>query len=243
MKTELEINTFLSEISSVIKACESVLSKSITFEEEIEEKINTISSNEKLIINNKKSISLENKLKNYPCQAIGSVFLYNELNRKANQFDNIQLKGITRFIILIENTEKVYRDQYCIVTKTYLTDPFSSAINELDKTYLTVSNYYVLLKTLINESNGDMVLFNKVYTSLEDSGLFMSVPEKQQLNYLKEMVELHKKLIIKLDKVDLKLIQMNDNITEILSMTDSLEFELWDVSSKIDDLSYDIESK
>jgi len=97
------------------------------------------------------------------------------------------------------------------------------------------------LKSLIDESTGDTVLFNKIYTNLEDSGLFMSVPEKQQLEYLREMVELHKELLNKLDKLDLKLNKLQEDINYSLSMLDSLESELWDVASGLDDVSLEIE--
>ena len=97
------------------------------------------------------------------------------------------------------------------------------------------------LKSLIDESTGDTVLFNKIYTNLEDSGLFMSVPEKQQLEYLMEMVELHKELLNKLDKLDLKLNKLQRDINYSLSMLDSLESELWDVASGLDDVSSEIE--
>ena len=93
-------------------------------------------------------------------------------------------------------------------------------------------------KLLILDENKEII---KNSTNLEDSGLFMSVPEKKQLEYLKEMVELHKELLNKLVKLDLKLNKLQGDINNSLSMLDSLESELWDVASGLEDVSFEIE--
>ena len=241
MKSKSDINSLVKEFSNLNKSYDSLLVDAIPFENIINKKIPVIYANNEIIKKNTKSIELENILKKFPPQAIGSVSLYNQFNYKANEFDTEQQQGLTRFIVLIENTEKSYREQYLTVTKKYLSHPFKSGINELQNTFLTIANYYTLLKSLIDESTGDTVLFNKIYTNLEDSGLFMSVPEKQQLEYLREMVELHKELLNKLDKLDLKLNKLQEDINYSLSMLDSLESELWDVASGLDDVSLEIE--
>tara|TARA_B110000967_G_C18737648_1_gene485984 strand:- start:26 stop:760 length:735 start_codon:yes stop_codon:yes gene_type:complete len=241
MKSKSDINSLVKEFSNLNKSYDSLLVDAIPFENIINKKIPVIYANNEIIKKNTKSIELENILKKFPPQAIGSVSLYNQFNHKANEFDTEQQQALTRFIILIENTEKRYREQYLTVTTKYLSHPFKSGINELQNIFLTLANYFTLLKSLIDESTGDTVLFNKVYTNLEDSGLFMSVPEKKQLEYLKEMVELHKELLNKLDKLNLKLNKLQGDINYSLSMLDSLETELWDVASGLDDVSLEID--
>jgi hypothetical protein len=44
------------------------------------------------------------------------------------------------------------------------------------------------LSILANEVNGDVVNFNKVYNNFEDAGLFMTVPEKINQQYLSVLV-------------------------------------------------------
>ena len=241
MKSKSDINSLVKKLSNLNKSYDSLLVDAIPFENIINKKIPVIYANNEIIKKNTKSIELENILKKFPPQAIGSVSLYNQFNHKANEFDTEQQQALTRFIILIENTEKRYREQYLTVTTKYLSHPFKSGINELQNIFLTLANYFTLLKSLIDESTGDTVLFNKVYTNLEDSGLFMSVPEKKQLEYLKEMVELHKELLNKLDKLNLKLNKLQGDINYSLSMLDSLETELWDVASGLDDVSLEID--
>ena len=226
MKSKSDINSLVKEFSNLNKSYDSLLVDAIPFENFINKKILVIDANNNIIKKNTKSIELENILKKFPPQAIGSVSLYNQFNHKANEFDTEQQQGITRFIILIENTEKRYREQYLTVTTKYLSHPFKSGINELQNTFLTLANYFTLLKSLIDESTGDTVLFNKIYTKLE---------------YLKEMVELHKELLNKLDKLDLKLNKLQGDINYSLSMLDSLETELWDVASGLDDVSLEID--
>jgi hypothetical protein len=226
MKSKSDINSLVKKLSNLNKSYDSLLVDAIPFENIINKKIPVIYANNEIIKKNTKSIELENILKKFPPQAIGSVSLYNQFNHKANEFDTEQQQALTRFIILIENTEKRYREQYLTVTTKYLSHPFKSGINELQNIFLTLANYFTLLKSLIDESTGDTVLFNKVYTNLE---------------YLKEMVELHKELLNKLDKLNLKLNKLQGDINYSLSMLDSLESELWDVASGLDDVSLEIE--
>ena len=241
MTEKLTLNSLITELSNLNSSYGNLIIDAIPLEKIIKKKLLILDENKEIIKNSTKSIELENILKKFPSQAIGSVNLYNQFNHKANQFDTEQQQGLTRFIILIENTEKRYREQYLTITKKYLSHPFKSGINELQNTFLTLANYYTILKSLIDESTGDTILFNKIYTNLEDSGLFMSVPEKKQLEYLKEMVELHKELLNKLVKLDLKLNKLQGDINNSLSMLDSLESELWDVASGLEDVSFEIE--
>ena len=66
--------------------------------------------------------------------------------------------------------------------KNYISDPKNIPIALMKKTKKEIDFSYKLLSILINEVNGDLVSFNKVYNKLEDAGLFMTVPEKEIKN-------------------------------------------------------------
>jgi len=87
MKSKSDINSLVKKLSNLNKSYDSLLVDAIPFENIINKKIPVIYANNEIIKKNTKSIELENILKKFPPQAIGSVSLYNQFNHKANEFD------------------------------------------------------------------------------------------------------------------------------------------------------------
>ena len=135
----------------------------------------------------KKSILHESILKNLPNQGIGSIFLYNKLNENYSYFHDFQFNKIIRFLEYIEEREKNYRALYIKCASRYIRNPDGIPIKELIRIQNQLNSAYKLLAVLVNEVNGDIVSFNKVYNELEDAGMFMTVPEKQNHEYLNQI--------------------------------------------------------
>ena len=154
---------------------------------EIDSVIRNINNTENLIALKQVAINKEKSLRKFSSQAIGSVFLYNQLNEKYDLFVESQFNKIIRFLEHIENKEIKYRDLYINCTIDYITDPNGIPFEELKQEKKEIDNCYELLSILANEVNGDIVNFNKVYNKLEDAGLFMTVPEKANQQYLSEI--------------------------------------------------------
>lgn len=187
----------------------------------------------------KASIHKEILLKKFPSQAIGSVILYNELNEKFNYYADNQFNKIIRFLEHIENKEKKYRDLYLNCTGDYITDPNGIPFDELIKEKKEIDNCYELLSILINEVNGDIVKFNKVYNKLEDAGLFMTMPEKANQQYLLEIstkldnvIEGLMVLFQSLEETNNSLRQIEGNTSEIALNMYDVKSDLWDIASK-----------
>jgi DNA repair exonuclease SbcCD ATPase subunit len=187
-----------------------------------------------------KSINHEKTLRKFPSQAIGSVVLYNRLNENYSYYDDGQFNKIIRFVQHIEEKEKRYRELYVNCTKDYVTDPEGIPIKKLSKEQQELNYSYQLLTVLANEINGDVVSFNKVYNKLEDTGMFMTVPEKQNQEYLKEISSkldnvMHslKALFATLQETNRKLEDISDNTLDISSGMYDIESELWGISAEL----------
>ena len=182
-------------------------------------------------------IKLEKQLSNMPCQAIGSINLYNKLNEKYKHFENNQFTKIIRFISHIEDKEKVYRQLYLNSTSNYFKDPERIPFQDLKATKKELDFSYSLLSILTNEVNGDLVAFNKVYNKLEDAGLFMSIPEKNNQEYLKQIsnklgfVMKSLKVIFKqLEESNQLLRSIDENIQDTSYALEDVNSYLWDIS-------------
>lgn len=182
------------------------------------------------------SIKHELELQNKPTQAIGSVAFYNKLNENSIFYDEIKFNKIIRFLDHIEIKEKNYRDLYITCTNEYINTLDTIPINELKQEEKEINDCYKLLSVLLAEVNGDVVKFNKVYNSLEDAGLFMTVPEKKNLQYLGEIstkldsvMEGLKAVFKSLEESNKNLREINQNTAEISYNTLGLYDELWDI--------------
>ena len=183
------------------------------------------------------AIQNEHQLKCFPSQAIGSVTFYNKLNENSILYDEIKFNKIIRFLDHIEIKENNYRDLYITCTNEYINTPDTIPINELKQEQKEINDCYKLVLVLVEEVNGDVVKFNKVYNSLEDAGLFMTVPEKKNLQYLGEIstkldsvMEGLKAVFISLEETNKNLREINQNTAEISFNTIGLYEQLWDIN-------------
>jgi hypothetical protein len=239
-----EIEEFTKKINEVdilknkIKSFdEHLMNIEINFDNSSNNLLDKISEINNSINNINKSIIIEKKLKEFSIQAIGSVALYNNLNEKQSFFVDTQFNKIIRFLDHIESKEKNYRDLYITCTNEYINNPKTIPIQELEQEENEINDCYKLLIILITEVNGDVVKFNKVYNSLEDAGLFMTVPEKKNLEYLGEIsskldtvMEGLKAVFKSLEESNKNLRQINQNTTEISYNTIGLYEHLWDIN-------------
>ena len=203
---------------------------------------------------NQGSISKEILLRKFPSQAIGSVSYYNKLNEKYHLFVDNQFNKIIRFLEHIENKEKKYRDLYLKCTENYFVDPDGIPFEELNQEKKEIDDCYQLLLVLSNEVNGDIVNFNKVYNKLEDAGLFMTVPEKVNQQYLSEISSKLDKVIQglkvlfhsleetnrSLRGIEINTSEISDNMYEVTSNLGDISSNLWDVSSNLKDVESSI---
>ena len=88
MTEKLTLNSLITELSNLNSSYGNLIIDAIPLEKIIKKKLLILDENKEIIKNSTKSIELENILKKFPSQAIGSVNLYNQFNHKANQFLN-----------------------------------------------------------------------------------------------------------------------------------------------------------
>lgn len=193
-------------------------------------------------------INREKELRNFSSQAIGSVMFYNQLNEKYDLFDDKnKFNKIIRFLEHIENKEKRYRELYIECTKNYTLNPKEIPIYNLKKEKNEIDISYNLLSILTNDVNGDVVNFNKVYNNLEDAGLFMTVPEKINQQYLSEIsskldnvIQGLKVLFQSLEETNRSLRDIEQNTNEMSSNMYDVTNHLWDISSNLKDVGSSI---
>jgi len=202
-----------------------------------------ISSCERDISILEKSIAHEKALRTFPSQAIGSVALYNKLNENYSFFDEAQFNKIIRFVQHIEEKEKRYRKLYLTCTKDYIKTPSHIPISELERERHELNISYKLLSVLANEINGDVVSFNKVYNKLEDAGMYMTVPEKQNQEYLRQISSKLDNVMNGLKAVFDSLQETNRNLREISQETSYIASVTTDMSSHLWDISWEMSSK
>jgi hypothetical protein len=187
-------------------------------------------------------ISKEKVLRNYHPNAIGSIFLYNQLNEKYNFYAESQFNKIIRFLEHIENKEKNYRDLYVECTKEYINKPNNIPISGLKKEEKEINDCYKLLLVLVTEVNGDKVKFNKVYNNLEDSGLFMTIPEKMNQKYLSDISTKLDNVIKGLEVIFESMEEANRALREIEENTGEISVNMYDVTNHLWDISWNVSS-
>lgn len=206
--------------------------------------LNLISTDDKIQKNkinikiNEEKILIENELKTFSSQAIGSVYLYNKLNEKESLFVDNQFNKIIRFLDHIENKEKNYRKLYLKCTNKYLSSPILIPIIELKSEKKEINNCYKILLVLVNEVNGDKVKFNKVYNNIEDAGLFMTIPEKMSQQYLSEISIKLDNVIKGLEVIFESMEEANRALREIEENTGEISVNMYDVSNYLWDISF-----
>ena len=220
IESEIEINRKLNEDLEKVKEKLSVKKKEITF--------------------NKTCIKHENELSKFPSQAIGSIPLYNKLNENYSFFDEVQFNKVIRFVQHVEDKEKSYRKFYLETTSNYFKNPFGIPINDLKKTKNDLELSYKLLIVLAYEISGDVVSFNKVYNQIEDTGLFMTAPERKTQEYLNQISSKLNLVMQGLTVLFEQLEKNNDTLSQILGETqynsttlDVINSSLWDIEKAI----------
>jgi len=201
---------------------------------------NQISSLKEEINVEELKIKREQFLSKMPSQAFGSVILYNKLNENYHFFDNEQFNKVVRFISHIEDKEKNYRKLYLKCTKNYTTDPEKIPVDAINNTKKEIDFLYKLLGILIYEVNGDLVSFNKVYNKLEDTGLFMSIPEKKSQEFLSQISNKLSNVMESLKVVFKQLENSNKilrSIDQNTSNLDEISISLWDMSNITHEIS------
>ena len=231
-----DINEIINEFEFIIRNFNNENHKLINL-------ANVIQTLENKIHQNKMAIDNEHKLKKLPCQAIGSVSLYNKLNENYSFFNESQFNKIIRFVQHIEEKEKEYRKLYVTCTRGYIKNPSHIPFNDLKKEQHELKISYQLLTVLAHEINGDVVSFNKVYNKLEDAGMFMTVPEKQNQEYLKQISSKLDNVMHGLKAVFDSLQETNQNLQEISQNTLETAHSIGDMSSHLWDISWEMSKK
>ena len=189
---------------------------------------------------NELRIKKEKELRKMPSQAVGSVALYNKLNENYSYYEENEFKNILRFLTHIEDKEKQYRKLYVDTTSNYIDNPETVPINELKQTKKELDYSYKLLIILANEIKGDKVSYGKVYNKIEDSGLFMSVPEKKSQDYLNQISNKLGLIMNGLKVIFNQLKQNNEILKSIDNTTSETSFMMGDVSNSLWDLSFEV---
>jgi hypothetical protein len=231
----MDINK-LEELESQVEAHKKIKIKL----EKLKTELNKIPEQRSLF---EKSINHEKTLRMFPSQAIGSVALYNKLNENYSFFDEAQFNKIIRFVQHIEEKEKRYRDLYINCTNDYIKNPEGIPIKDLKKEQHELKISYQLLTVLANEINGDVVSFNKVYNKLEDAGMFMTFPEKQNQEYLRQISSKLDNVMNGLKAVFDSLQETNRNLREISQETSYIASVTTDMSSHLWDISWEMSKK
>lgn len=207
----------ISEISENIKNKSSKLEK---LETVINPLINEINS--KYL-----SITIEEVLQNLPSKAIGSKGYIEKLNKQSELYNDVQFNKIIRFLSFIEESEKMYRESYSELSKVYWTKPDKEDAEDLVMQHKLIHSEYKLMEVLCGCIKTDKVMFNKIYNSLEDRGVFLTKYEVMTMDYLSSISE-------NIESVVGYLGEMNDSLATISS-------SLWGIESGIDNMSYKLD--
>ena len=104
-----------------------------------------------------------------------------------NDFNDIQLNKLTRFLSFLEGNEVKYNTLYEEGVNLYLDNPESDVFQQISIKYLSILNYYQIFTLMLNNINTDKVTFNKLYNIIEDEGIFMTRTEVDTMDYFKKI--------------------------------------------------------
>ena len=150
-------------------------------------------------------------------------------NYQSDLYSDDQLNKIVRFLNLIRSSEKKYTDlRNELVDGLNSTDLFPvnklSGEGGLIDVFKTINLYYNLSQGLVNCIHSNKVGFNEIIIYLEDDGVFLSRPEIEKLNYLKQigdhlsaigniLVQTNNNMVNGFNRLDLGLMTINDTIS------------------------------
>ncbi len=186
------------------------------------EKINTINA----------SINIGERLAKLPNQGIGSVYFYNELNKKSNLYSSSgHLDNIERFYSLIENIEKRYRKVYLKSAKNFFSNPSLPIYDECFEIINKLYYCYRLSIGLIEEIDRDKILYTRIYNKLEDQGVFLSKIEilkiEQLISISSELGSISKEL----KDLNASALNINSSIEDISVELMCLNSTCWEIES------------
>jgi|TARA_B110000238_G_C16065828_1_gene412668 hypothetical protein len=196
-----------------------------------------IAKSKKQIISYKKSIEIEQTLKNYPSSGQGSVFFYNSMMSKFDVFSEIHLNKISRYFNYVEKIEEEYKHLYTKATNEYYKNPEDPAILMLYKTYEHLVESYKILFILVSEVDRDKLLYHKVYNQVEDQGIFLTASEKLALRHLDEI---SKKLSQIVTELQVMISTTNQMLNQTLNAIGMVEDNIDSLSSDIAYMDYTI---
>lgn len=233
-------NQHLEELKKLNYNLSSENNKLVKLYQDLNAEASLISKSEKKAKTYNKSIEIENKLKEYPSSAQGSVFFQNAMTSKYEAFGKEHLEKIARFFTFLEQLEDHYHGLYKTSTSIYFEDPHHSSIKDLYKTHEQLIGAYKLMLVLIIEVDRDQLLYHKVFNQIEDQGIFLSANEKLALQ---QMADISDKLNVVIEGLNV-LIQETQTSNELLGKSlesiSNLRSDIDFVSSDISNLGFEI---
>ena len=182
---------------------------------------------------NKKIISIEDDLNKLPVRGIGSIVIYNMLTEKFNFFEVNQFNKLIRFLTFVEIKENEYSTFLKKTSNNYYKSPDTKQLNVLKNSNEQLNSFYKILMMCCDSVNIDKVTFNKLFNMLEDEGYFLSVPEKENIEHLKNIIS---GLNNVMDSIDSFRKESNENLREISHNQIDMDMKLWDIRDSVRDL-------
>tara|TARA_B110000879_G_scaffold166103_1_gene214657 strand:- start:839 stop:1516 length:678 start_codon:yes stop_codon:yes gene_type:complete len=225
MKKE-KFDGFIIESQSFIKKTDELEDKKIKLEKERSVLLEQRSLNKKII-------SIEDDLNKLPVRGIGSIFIYNMLNEKFSFFEVNQFNKLIRFLTFVEIKENEYSTFLKKTSNNYYKSPDTEQLNVLKNSYNQLNSFYKILMVCCDSVDIDKVTFNKLFNMLEDEGYFLSVPEKENIEHLKNIIS---GLNNVMDSIDSFRKESNENLREISHNLIDMDMNLWDISGSLRNL-------
>lgn len=233
-------NEHLEELKKLNDSLSSENSKLDRLYKDFKAEASAVSKSKDKVKIYKKSIEVENRLKEYPSSAQGSVFFQNAMTSKYEAFGKEHLEKIARFFTFLEQLEDHYHGLYKTATTIYSKDPHHSSIKGLYKTHEQLIGAYKLMLVLIIEVDRDQLLYHKVFNQIEDQGIFLSANEKLAL---KQMANISDKLNVVIDGLNVLIHETqksNELLGKSLESISNLRSDIDWVSSDISHLGFEI---
>ena len=198
-----------------------------------EEYINNLSNKVKPVIeeidSKYLSITIEEVLQNLPSNSIGSKGYIEKLNKQAELYNDVQFNKIIRFVSFIEESEKMYKKSYTELVTLYLSKPKKEDAEDLVTQHKLLYSEYKLMEVLCNCIKTDKVMFNKIYNSLEDRGVFLTKYEVMSMDYLSSIAGNIQDIVGYLSDI-------NDTLSAISSSLWQIEKDTENMSDKLDEI-------
>ena len=186
-----------------------------------------------------KTISIINEklLNSIPMNLEFSERISIKMKSLQDNFNDLQLNKLTRFLSHIEEKESNYNKLYELGCTSYIDDPNNPVFKKLPVVYFSILNYYQLITLMLNNYMTDKILFNKLYNVIEDEGIFMTRSEIETMEYLNDITNnlkgINNTLQNGFNDLILKFGELNKTNNEILGSSKTLENSLFMVDSSL----------